>query len=173
MLKGNQISRKKLKKMIKVLFVCLGNICRSPLAEAIFKEKVQKRGLENYFSIDSAGTSDYHLRSSPDPRTILIAEKYNIPIEHKARQFSVRDGQDYDYVIAMDFSNRENILKVAGGSISSLFLMRDFDPGPGDREVPDPYFGAEDGFENVYRILDRSADSLLNYLIKEHKLSNV
>src|SRR5688572_8369678 len=98
--------------MINVLFVCLGNICRSPLAEGIFKDIVKKKGLNNKISIDSAGTGNYHIGADPDHRSIKVARKYDIELDHKARQFVKRDFDDFDYIIAMDQNNYDNIKRL-------------------------------------------------------------
>ncbi len=150
--------------MKKVLFVCLGNICRSPLAEAIFAHKSQKNKLE----ADSAGTGAYHIGADPDRRSVAVAEKYNIPIAHKARQFEAEDFERFDYVIAMDRDNRRDMLSLIDGEANNLYLMREFDDlAGGDQDVPDPYYGGDDGFELVYEMLDRSIDNLILHIEKD------
>ncbi|RZS94852.1 low molecular weight protein-tyrosine-phosphatase [Cecembia calidifontis] len=153
--------------MIKVLFVCLGNICRSPLAEGIFNHKIRKYGLENKFESDSCGTSDYHIGELPDDRTLKCASKYQIPINHRARQINRVDLRESHYLIAMDFSNKRNIeslLEKHRIKHDQLFLIREFQPGAEELEVPDPYYGGEDGFEKVYQILDNSIEHFLEHL---------
>lgn len=152
--------------MKKILFVCLGNICRSPLAEAIFNEKVKKRGLSGQFSSDSAGTANYHVGASPDPRTIEVATNHNIPIQHKGQQFEKRHADEFHYLIAMDHSNLQKMNTEMGNSPESLFLMRYFDPEGKGLDVPDPYYGGKEGFDNMYQILDRSIDELMRFLQK-------
>ncbi|HEX7016661.1 MAG TPA: low molecular weight protein-tyrosine-phosphatase [Cyclobacteriaceae bacterium] len=153
--------------MTKVMFVCLGNICRSPLAEAIFKHKVKTRGLDGVLAADSAGTSDYHIGQPPDDRTMRNALKNGITITHRGQQLSLKHLDEYDYVFAMDFRNHESTKRLANGrnTRARIDLIRSFDPlGPGE-EVPDPYFGGERGFQEVFEMLDRSIDKLIDYLV--------
>jgi protein-tyrosine phosphatase len=159
--------------MVKVLFVCLGNICRSPLAEAIFNHKIKVLGLEEKFISDSCGTSDYHIGELPDDRTLLCARNHEIQIQHRARQLNRVDIREFDYLIAMDFSNKKNIQNLMERfslEHDQIFLMRQFQPSPEHIEVPDPYYGGEDGFENVYHILDNSIDHFLEHLKVEHNI---
>ncbi len=156
--------------MIKILFVCLGNICRSPLAEAVFAKKVKELGLENKLRGDSAGTAGYHIGDDPDPRTIGVARKHQVPVSHKGRKFSNTDGRDFEYLLAMDASNLRDMIHELGYKHEGLYLMRDFDPQQKGANVPDPYYGDERDFEEVYDILDRSMDRFLKFLIEKHAL---
>ncbi|MFZ9981176.1 MAG: low molecular weight protein-tyrosine-phosphatase [Cyclobacteriaceae bacterium] len=156
---------KKLQK--KILFVCLGNICRSPLAEAIFNKRVRDMGLEGQLIADSCGTGSYHIGERPDPRTLASAAKYGIPVSHLCRQLHENDFTEFDMILAMDESNKKNILWKGGEPFSKkVWLMRAFDPHGGE-QVPDPYHGRESEFEEVYQILDRSVSGLIRYLKKE------
>lgn len=159
--------------MIHVLFVCLGNICRSPMAEAVFNELLRKENLQNQIQCDSAGTSDYHIGKPPDPRTMDIVKEYSLMLQHLGRQFLTNDFDKFDYIIAMDQRNRDHILKLERkGKEKSyeVFLMREFDEEATHLDVPDPYWSAQDGFTEVYHILWRSSQKLLDYIRKEHNL---
>ncbi len=156
--------------MNKIIFVCLGNICRSPLAEAIFQHKINEKGFQSKLSCDSAGTAGYHIGEDPDSRSIEVALKHNIPIQHKGQQFHHSQGEAFDYILAMDQSNYRNIIHELGYKHEGLYLMRDFDPEGKGEEVPDPYYGGKDGFEQVYQMLDRSANELMDFLIAKYHL---
>jgi protein-tyrosine phosphatase len=157
----------------RILFVCLGNICRSPLAEAIFKHKINNLGLDQYFESDSCGTSNYHIGGTPDPRTIANALKNGVTMDHFGRQLCVNDLEVYDYVLAMDQSNYQNILKLANAQQYSgkVALMRSFDPIGKGGEVPDPYHGGETHFQEVFDILDRTMDNFVDHLQDKFKVT--
>ncbi len=151
----------------KILMVCLGNICRSPLAEGILASKL----LSENFIVDSAGTGDYHIGKQPDKRSIAIAKSKGIDIScQKARQFTTQDFTDYDYIFAMDGSNYQNILALAPDQKSKekvkLILNELFENENAD--VPDPYFGLENGFEIVYEMLDEVCENIADKLKKKH-----
>ena len=148
--------------MRKILFVCLGNICRSPQAEAIFNQKINERGLVHAYQSDSCGTSNYHIGNSPDARTIQNSIKNGVPIHHSARQLSDQDLDSFDLILAMDQSNYDNIITLwaATPHLHKIKLMREFDPHErGD--VPDPYYGGEEDFQDVFDILDRSIENMI------------
>lgn len=147
--------------MKNVLFVCLGNICRSPLAEAIFWHKVKSKGLAELYYAESCGTANYHIGEAPDHRTISNALKNGVTIDHKCRQLCTDDFEKFDEIFVMDRSNFNNAVKIAGRHRGKLKMMRLFDPEGKEEEVPDPYYGTEKDFQNVFEILDRSIDEYL------------
>lgn len=139
--------------------VCLGNICRSPLAEGILKSKVDP---EKVF-VDSAGTGDYHIGHAPDKRSIAVAQLNKLDIStQRGRQFQVSDFDEFDYIYVMDKSNYENVLALARNEQDKQkvnLILNEVNPGE-DAEVPDPYFGEEDGFTSVYQMLDKACDRI-------------
>lgn len=148
-----------------VLFVCLGNICRSPLAEGVFRSLVSNQELDEAFSIDSAGTGGWHVGSPPDPRSVQVAAEHGIELTGTARQLQEEDLDRFDVVLAMDRENLRNLERMAAtGAHARIHLLREFDPeGEGD-EVPDPYYGGPGGFETVYQMVHRSCAALLEEL---------
>ncbi len=154
--------------MINVLFVCLGNICRSPLAEGVFRQKTIEQEVNHLFHIDSAGTASYHIGSLPDNRSMEVALKNGFELTHKARSFSESDFSNFHYIIAMDKNNFNNIKRLMPDDTNSkVLLMRHFDLLAKDGEVPDPYYGDIKDFEQVYDILDRSCEVMLGHLMDE------
>ena len=149
-----------------VLFVCLGNICRSPLGEGVFRQLTLQNGVAELFEIDSAGTSDYHIGERPHQGSIQIADKHGISIvNQRGRQFTNEDLEKWDYIIVMDDSNRKDILSTFGNTKGKLHRLRDYDPqGPGD--VPDPWGRGDDAFLEVYRIVHRSCEALLEHILQ-------
>jgi len=143
--------------MVKVLMVCLGNICRSPLAQGILESKVN---LDKVF-VDSAGTAAYHVGNLPDERSIDVAYKYGINITNqRARKFTVQDFDEFDYIYAMDISNYQSILMLAKGEEDEnkvRLILKEIYPSE-NKSVPDPYYGSNQGFENVYQMLDEACD---------------
>jgi protein-tyrosine phosphatase len=150
----------------RVLFVCLGNICRSPLAEAVFRHKVRERGVEHLFEIDSAGTSGYHDGAAPDRRSAETALRRGVALTGQSRKLSPGDLRRFDYVLAMDADNLREIraLERAAGGTARVHRLREWDPEGGD-DVPDPYYGGARGFEDVHDIVDRSCEALLDHIL--------
>jgi protein-tyrosine phosphatase len=158
---------------ISVLFICLGNICRSPLAEAVFREAVRNEGLTDRFDIDSAGTSGYHDGEPPDRRTSEVALSRGVKVTGASRRVTRADVERFDYLVAMDASNRAEVERLVASTESDrpVLLLREFDPrADGDLDVPDPYFGGPRGFEDVHEMVDRSARALLEELRRRHDL---
>ncbi len=152
----------------KVLFVCLGNICRSPLGEGVFSHLVDSKGLSESFDIDSAGTSAYHIGERADRRMRSVAESHGVELNSLGRQVNKADFDQFDYIIAMDSNNFDDLL--ANCPVDKQYkitMMRDYDDNPGDGNVPDPYYGGIDGFEEVYSIVYRSSEELLNKICDE------
>lgn len=159
--------------MIKVLFVCLGNICRSPMAEGIFNAKVKSEGLEKHLKSDSAGTSDYHIGELPDERTLSCAKRKGITILHRGRQIHQTDFRDFSYILAMDTHNLKNLNQLKEKTAyanKEVYLMRNFVAGSTGLPVPDPYYGGEKEFEEVYQILDEALDGFITHLKEVHPL---
>jgi len=149
----------------KICFVCLGNICRSPTAEGVFQHLTNERDLADYFEVDSAGTSAYHIGESANSKSQHTANEHGITLHSKARQLKSSDLNYFDLVLAMDDENFNNVNQMANGKESAkIGRMRDFDPSPGDGQVPDPYYGGAEGFENVFQIVKRSCETLLDEL---------
>ncbi|MDP2687795.1 MAG: low molecular weight protein-tyrosine-phosphatase [Aequorivita sp.] len=147
----------------RILMVCLGNICRSPLAEGILKSKVD---ISKVF-VDSAGTGHWHVGDEPDKRSVAVGKKYKIDITaQRGRQFSPKDFDDFDIIYVMDNSNKENVLALAENDSHrkkvKLILDEIF---PGENvDVPDPYFGGNAGFENVFKMLDEACEQIATRL---------
>jgi protein-tyrosine phosphatase len=148
---------------IGVLFVCLGNICRSPLAEGLFLHHIEKAGLSHRFRVESAGTGAWHVGHRPDRRSLAIAERRGIALPSLARQVATQDFHEFTYILCMDADNLHDLRRAAPrASHAEIALVRAFDPEaePG-AEVPDPYHGGESDFENVYLMLDRACAGFL------------
>ena len=151
--------------MVKVLFICMGNICRSPTAEGVFRHKVEQENLESQISIDSAGTHAYHVGNPPDGRAQDAALKRNIDLsKQRARRVEVEDFSTFDYVIAMDESNKEDLLSICPTDYEDrVHLFLDF-ANSEETEVPDPYYGQGHGFENVLNLVEDASNGLLKHI---------
>ncbi len=151
--------------MSKILMVCLGNICRSPLAEGILKSKVNHLDVE----VDSAGTAAYHLGEQPDIRSIEIAKKYSIDLSNqRARQFSINDFNEFDKIYAMDTSNYANIIALARDESDrdKVDLILNESNPKSFESVPDPYYGGSNGFQDVFQMLDDACNKIVENLEK-------
>ncbi|NRS89505.1 protein-tyrosine phosphatase [Flavobacterium sp. 7E] len=153
---------------VKILMVCLGNICRSPLAEGILAAKLPK----NNFSVDSAGTGSWHIGSSPDKRSIATAKAHHLDIsKQKGRQFNKTDFDTFDYIYVMDKSNYDNVIALADNPEQKQkvqIILNELFPNE-NVDVPDPYFGLSNGFEIVYDMLDEACTIIASKLIEKHK----
>jgi protein-tyrosine phosphatase len=149
-----------------VLFVCLGNICRSPLAEGILRHLVAERGLADRFEIDSAGTGDWHMGQPPDERSVRVASAHGITLGGSARRVRREDLERFDLVVAMDRDNLRDLERLADGSghHARLHLLRDFDPEADNPDVADPYYEGPSGFASLYRTVRRACEGLLEQL---------
>ena len=153
----------------RILFVCMGNICRSPAAEGVFRALVERRGLSAEFAIDSAGTTGYHAGELPDLRMRKAAERRGIVLDHPARQVVVRDFDKFDLVLAMDRDNLFHLhtMDRDGKHREKIKLMTEYSSKPGVHAVPDPYYGPEGGFDLVLDLLEDSCAGLLAELAPE------
>jgi len=153
---------------IHVLFVCLGNICRSPLAEIIVHAQAKKKGLSDQFLFASAGTGDWHVGGLADVRSAKTAAQHGLDLsQHRAQQITANKVSDWDWFVAMDDDNRMNLLAM-GVAENRLLMMRQFESGSSTTlDVPDPYYGGVDGFEDAYQMLCANADHVLDYLLKQ------
>lgn len=152
---------------VKILMVCLGNICRSPLAEGILASKLPK----NKFAVDSAGTGSWHIGHKPDERSIAVAKKNGIDISNqKGKQFSKNDFEVYQYIYVMDNSNYEDVLQLADNKQQAEkvhLILNELFPNE-NVDVPDPYYGLPNGFDSVYKMLDEACDVIATKLIENH-----
>jgi len=151
------------KNKTRVLFVCLGNICRSPLAEVVVKAAAKQRGAEHFY-FESAGTGDWHVGKPADPRSAAKAVDHGLDLgKHRAQQITADNCANWDWLIAMDTENRANLLRM-GVPESRLLMMRQFENAAQAPDVPDPYYGGTHGFEDAYQMLVANAESLLDHL---------
>jgi protein-tyrosine phosphatase len=151
---------------MRILFVCMGNICRSPTAEGVVRHVVEREGLSDSIELESAGTGGWHVGDPPDQRSAGAARKRGIVIEGAAQQFSTADFDDFDLILAMDEQNRRDILRLASDDDqrAKVRMFREFDPasqGEPNLDVPDPYYGGSDGFEHVLDLIEAAAEGLV------------
>lgn len=159
--------------MVSVCFVCLGNICRSPTAEGVMRHLVREAGLESKIQVDSAGTAGYHTGEPPDQRARAAGARRGIEIAGSARQFRRSDWSRFDYVLALDRTNRDDLARTAPSAdvLEKLHLLRSFDPAaPPEASVPDPYYGGDDGFDLVLDLCLAACRPLLERIRGEHGL---
>jgi protein-tyrosine phosphatase len=151
------------KDRIRVLMVCLGNICRSPTAEAMLRRKVHEAGLDDRVEVDSAGTADYHVDSPPDRRAVAHGERRGLRMQQlRGRQVERADFDRFDWILAMDEDNLANLQRIRpAGSRAKVALLMSFAPGAGAREVPDPYYGGAEGFVHVLDLTAAAADGFI------------
>lgn len=152
---------------VKILMVCLGNICRSPLAEGILMSKLPKKS----FFVDSAGTGNWHVGKQPDERSIAIAKKNGLDISsQRGKQFSTSDFETYDYIYVMDNSNYNDVIALATNENQKnkvQLILNELFPGE-NVDVPDPYYGSQFGFETVYSMLEETCENIAEKLIAKH-----
>ena len=159
--------------MVSIIFMCMGNICRSPMAEGLFLREIEAKGLREQFEVWSAGMGAWHEGELPDPRMRETAEAHGISLTTRGQQLRPSDVRKADYIICMDDSNRQHALRLmqSRGLACDIRLMGEFDPQTeGETEVPDPYSGEMDGFKVVYEMLERSTPELLKFLKAKHGL---
>jgi protein-tyrosine phosphatase len=156
---------------LRILFVCLGNICRSPAAAAVFHKLLEERNLLHLFILDSAGTSGYHDGELADPRTRRVALSKGIEITHVSRRFKLSDFREFDFIYVMDNANLNAVSRMARTEEekNKVSLFRKFENQSLDLEVPDPYYGDTAAFENVHQILSRASSALLNHLLENDR----
>lgn len=158
---------------VRVCFVCLGNICRSPTAEATMRHLLEKEQLAAQIEVDSAGTGDWHIGEPPDRRAKATAKRRGIDVDGRARRVVAKDFEHFDYMIAMDRSNQSDLLRLAPSAADevNVTLFRNYDPAsPRDADVPDPYYGQGDGFERVIDICEAACLGLLRDIRENHPL---
>lgn len=144
----------------------MGNICRSPLAENVFRHQANQRGVMDRFDIDSAGTGGWHAGEPPDHRMQATAKARGVKMIGRARQVRTEDFERYDLLLCADEDNRRNLLKI-GAPKDKTRLLLEFHPDADVREVPDPYYGGQDGFETVFELVETACEHLLNHLLAE------
>ena len=156
--------------MVRVLFICLGNICRSPTGQGVFQDLVDRKDLNNRITIDSAGTAAYHIGEPPDPRSQAAASLRGFDIsDQRARRVEVKDFEKFDYLLAMDAANKETLMRLCPpGSEHKVHLMMDFGEGTKGQDVPDPYYVGGEGFEVVLDLIENASNGLLEEICNTH-----
>lgn len=170
---GPQREQAKARAMVSVLFVCMGNICRSPMAEGAFRQMLESVGLAEKVYADSAGTHSYHIGASPDMRSQVTALRRGVDLRKlRARQVTEADFAAFDYVLAMDQDNLRHLLALcrSAESQSRVQLFLNFAPQLPEREVPDPYYGGPDGFERVMDLVEAAAQGLLVHIRERYRI---
>jgi protein-tyrosine phosphatase len=163
------------KNNAKVLFVCLGNICRSPTAHGVFQTLVDQNNLSEQIIVDSCGTGDWHIGHSPDTRTVLAAKERGYDLENlRARQFALKDFDYFDYILTMDQNNFQDVQSMQGSEHNtSVNLFLPYVGIEQPSEVPDPYYGGEQGFETVLNLIEDASQRLLNKIVEQHDFSRI
>jgi protein-tyrosine phosphatase len=158
--------------MVRICFVCLGNICRSPTAEGVMRHLVEEAGLAQQVVVESAGTGDWHVGNAADERARTAAQRRGYRLDGRARQFVPADFARCDYVVAMDASNRRNLEQLAPSpqARAKVRLLREFEPEGAGGDVPDPYYGGPEGFERVLDLCEEACRGLLAHVRRERGL---
>ncbi|MFL6549478.1 MAG: low molecular weight protein-tyrosine-phosphatase [Povalibacter sp.] len=158
---------------MRILFVCMGNICRSPTAEGVFRQLLAARGIESILEVDSAGTHDYHVGEAPDTRAVEAAKRRGIDLSNlRARQIAEDDFARFDLILAMDEQNLAELKSRAGHEyLERVRLVMDYAPSAARRFVPDPYYGGPLGFEEVLDLLEQASEGLVENLLNTTKVS--
>jgi protein-tyrosine phosphatase len=157
-------------QLTRILFVCLGNICRSPLAEAVFRAELRRCGVEHLFEVDSAGTSAYHSGCSPDRRSVEAARRRGVEVTGVSRQITDDDLRRFDFVVVMDGENFSEVdqRKAAADGTAEVKRLREWDPAADSLDVPDPYYGGPSGFDRVHEIIERACAAMVEELVNQH-----
>jgi len=161
-------------KKVKVLFVCMGNICRSPTAHAVFRQLVTEKGWDDWIEVDSAGTHAYHIGEMPDPRSMQVAQRRGIEMQDlRARKVDLGDLYEFDYVLAMDKDNYHNLKNLGlPEHDKKIHLFLDFAPEVTETEVPDPYYGGPQGFDRVFDLVQQASEGLLAEIERKYNSVN-
>lgn len=162
------------REKIRIMFVCLGNICRSPLAEIVFRKRIHDADLGDIFDVESSGTGHWHVGEQADNRMRRKAAEYGLSLEsHRGQQLTAAHLAEFDHIFVMDKNNLHDVLYLdkLDDHGHKVRLFREVDPEPDDYQVPDPYHGGARGFENVYQIVDRTVQKLIERLVEEYDLT--